>query len=428
MKVLVVGSGGREHALAWKLARSPRVEKVYVAPGNAGTAGEDKIINLPADENDPYGVCNVARDQRVDLTIVGPEFPLSVGIVDLFKECGLPIFGPTKGATQIESSKSFCKDFMRRYGVPTADYHKFDDIEKATQWLKSCALPVVVKADGLAGGKGVVVAHDRETAINAAQAMLSGKAFGMAGCCIVVEDFVVGEELSLICVVDGKTALPLASSQDHKARDEGDKGPNTGGMGAYSPAPLCTEPLLERAMDEVIKPMVSGLATEGSPFEGFLYAGLMVKPDGQLCVLEFNCRMGDPEAQPILMRMKTDFVELLENALTKNLHKQVLEWDPRSALTIVMATQGYPQDYDKSLSIKGLEAVDSDTVKVFHAGTRLSDNCQIVTDGGRVLGVTALGESLREAQKIALETCQRITWKGSFYRKDIGFKAIDFSP
>lgn len=422
MRVLVIGGGGREHALAWKLAQSAEVEHVYVAPGNAGTEREVGVSNAPI--GDIQELCEFARKEAVGLTVVGPEAPLADGLVDHFRREGLTVFGPTQAAARIESSKIFCKELMVRHGVPTADFVSFDDADAARKHLSSCDLPAVIKADGLAAGKGVVVAREREEAQAAATAMLSDGVFGAAGRKIIVEEFVAGEEASLICVVGGGRCTPLAASQDHKTRDDGDVGPNTGGMGAYSPAPVLPDELLRRALREVVEPTIKGMESEGAPFEGFLYTGLVVRPDGGLCVLEFNCRMGDPETQPILMRLKSDLAELISAACEGRLGDASPEWDARSALTVVMAAAGYPGDYERGHEIVGVEDAErEDAVKVFHAGTRM-DGGRLVTAGGRVLGVTALGEDLRTASAAAYAACERIRWEGAFYRRDIGSKAL----
>lgn len=427
MRFLVVGGGGREHALAWKLSQSAGADAVFVAPGNAGAAREDGVRNVALSVGDIAGLHAFARDNKIDLTVVGPEAPLAAGLVDEFRRQGAPVFGPTRAATRLESSKIFCKEFMRRHGVPTADYRVFDDADAARKHLASCPLPVVVKADGLAAGKGVVVARDRNEACRAATEMLSGEAFGAAGRRIVVEEFIDGDEASLICVVGGDRYVPLAASQDHKTLNEGDQGPNTGGMGAYSPTPVLPDDLLRRALREIVEPTVKGMSGEGAAFEGFLYTGLIVRPDGGLRVLEFNCRMGDPETQPMMMRLESDLADLLCAANEGRLRGAVPQWDARSALTVVMAAEGYPGVYEQGRPIAGIEDAENESegrVKVFHAGTRL-DDARLVTAGGRVLGVTALGDDLRTAQTAALAACRRIQWKGAFYRRDIGHKALD---
>ncbi len=423
MEVLVIGSGGREHALAWKIAQSPSVEQVYVAPGNAGTAGEDGVENLELDVLDFDALRDFASRQGVDLTLVGPEAPLAQGIVEYFQQRDLAVFGPTRAAAKLEWSKEFSKAFMRRHGIPTADFGVFDAESAALPYLETCKLPVVVKADGLAAGKGVVVADTRAQAIDAARGMLSGADFGDAGRRIVVEEFLRGEEASFICMVDGEHVLPLATSQDYKTRDEGDRGPNTGGMGAYSPAPVLDDALQRRVLDEVMQPAVDGLRQEGAPFVGFLYAGLMIDGAGRPSVLEFNCRLGDPEAQPILMRLRSDLVELCRLALAGRLDGACAEWDERTALGVVMAAGGYPAAYEKGEVITGLDAVGDDAVKVFHAGTRMRGD-EVVTAGGRVLCVTVLADTVAGAQSGAYRACGEISWPGAFCRRDIGHRAI----
>ncbi len=425
MKVLVIGSGGREHALAWKAAQSPSVERVYVAPGNAGTAGEAGVENVALDAIDFDALRDFALQQDVGLTLVGPEAPLAQGIVEYFQERGLAVFGPTRAAAKLEWSKKFSKAFMRRHNVPTADYAAFDTASAALAYLESCALPVVVKADGLAAGKGVVIADTREQAAAAARGMLSGADFGDAGKCIVVEEFLRGEEASFICMVDGEDVLLLATSQDHKARDEGDRGPNTGGMGAYSPVPAADDALHRRVLREVLQPVVDGMRKEGTPFVGFLYAGLMIDRAGRPSVLEFNCRLGDPEAQPILMRLRSDLVELCRLTLAGRLADTRAEWDERAALGVVMAAGGYPGSYKRGDVITGLDSVagDGGAAKVFHAGTRMRGG-KIVTAGGRVLCVTALADTVAEAGACAYRVCETVDWPGAFYRRDIGHRAL----
>lgn len=423
MKVLVVGSGGREHALAWKFASSPGVEMVYVAPGNAGTGLEKKCRNVACDVMDLEGLARFAREEAVDLTVVGPEAPLVAGLVDLFEARGLRCFGPSRAASRLEGSKAFAKDFMHRHGIPTADYGVFEEIGEAEAFLRSCSFPLVVKADGLAAGKGVVVAESEEAALQSIREMLSGKAFGEAGRRIVLETFLSGEEASFIAIVDGEDVLPLASSQDHKARDNGDKGPNTGGMGAYSPAPVITEALHERVMAQVILPTVRGLASEGLRYRGFLYAGLMMAEDGSPKVLEYNCRFGDPETQPIVMRLQSDLFEICLAAVEGRLAGREAAWDPRPSLGVVMASGGYPEGYAKGFPIAGLPQVEEQGLKVFHAGTSLRDG-RVVTNGGRVLCVTALGTSVQEARDRAYGQVGKISWEGVFYRTDIGHRAL----
>lgn len=421
MDILVIGGGGREHALAWKVAQSPRVEKIYVAPGNAGTAREPKMENVAIDAEDIDGLLVFAKD-HVDLTIVGPEAPLVAGIVDRFSGAGLKCFGPGKGAAQLEGSKAFTKDFLARHHIPTAAYGNFTDIDEAITYIKEHGAPIVVKADGLAAGKGVILAQTDDEAIAAAKDMLAGNAFGDAGHRVVVEEFLQGEEASFIVMVDGEHILPMATSQDHKAANDGDTGPNTGGMGAYSPAPVVTQEIHDRAMREVIKPTVKGMAAEGNAFTGFLYAGLMIADDGTPRVLEYNVRFGDPETQPIMMRLQSDLVELVELALDGRLDQAEAKWDERTALGVVMAAGGYPGNYHKGDAICGLDNNVADT-KVFHAGTADKDG-MVVTAGGRVLCVTALGNSVGEAQQKAYERLHKISWDGAYFRRDIGHRAI----
>lgn len=423
MKVLIVGSGGREHALAWKVAQSPEVGQVYVAPGNAGTALEPKVSNVPIKATDIDGLLQLAQRERIDLTIVGPEAPLVAGIVDAFQAAELACFGPSKAAARLEGSKGFTKDFLARHNIPTAAYGRFTDLEATTAYIESQGTPIVIKADGLAAGKGVVLAETISEAVDAARNMLSGDAFGDAGRSVVVEEFLRGEEASSIVMVDGRHTLPFATSQDHKARDDGDRGPNTGGMGAYSPAPVVTKELQVRIMAEIIEPTVQGMAAEGNPYTGFLYAGLMITADGTPKVLEYNCRFGDPEAQPVLLRLKSDLVALIATALRGQLDKMTIDWDPRVALGVVMASGGYPGSYSKGYVISGLTSNDDDSQKVFHAGTTERDG-QIVTEGGRVLCVTTLGKTVTGAQTKAYELAQRINWKDVYYRHDIGYRAI----
>lgn len=423
MKILIVGSGGREHALAWKVRQSPKVGKVFVAPGNAGTALEAGIENIAIAATDILELLAFAKKERIGLTIVGPEVPLTMGIVDSFKQAGMPCFGPTAKAAQLEGSKSFCKAFMVRYNIPTAKYQSFTDEKEAIAFIKSQSAPIVVKADGLAAGKGVVVAQTEQEAINAVEDMLSGNAFGEAGSRVVIEEFLHGEEASFIVIADGKHAIAMATSQDHKARDNGDKGPNTGGMGAYSPAPVVTPEIHQRVMEEVIAPTLAGMAEDGHPYTGFLYAGLMISPDGGIKVLEYNCRFGDPETQPIMMRMKSDLVELCEAALAGKLDSIRTDWDVRPALGVVMAAGGYPEAYQQGAVITGLPAQEINDCKVFHAGTQARGD-DIVTAGGRVLCVCALAETIKEAQALAYEITKEIHWDNAYYRTDIGFKAI----
>ena len=423
MNILIVGSGGREHALAWKVRQSPKVEKVFVAPGNPGTALEPGIENVAIAVDDLAGLLAFARQNAIGLTIVGPEVPLVLGIVDRFQDAGLKCFGPTAKAAQLEGSKSFCKDFMSRHGISTAAYQSFTDKDLAIAYIRRQGAPIVVKADGLAAGKGVIVAGTEQEAVNAVEDMLSGNVFGEAGHRVVIEEFLQGEEASFIVIADGKHALPMATSQDHKARDNGDKGPNTGGMGAYSPAPVVTRDIHERVMREVINPTLQGMAADGLPYTGFLYAGLMIAPDGAVKVLEYNCRFGDPETQPIMMRLKSDLVALCEAALAGELDKADSDWDERAALGVVLAAGGYPDAYQKGAIISGLPTEEVEDSKVFHAGTaQVGDD--IVTAGGRVLCACALGNDIKEAQAKAYDLAGKIAWNGVYYRTDIGFKAI----
>ena len=423
MKVLVIGGGGREHALAWKAAQSPRVDKVYVAPGNAGTAIDDKLENIAIDAEDIDALLAFALKEAIELTIVGPEVPLVAGVVDRFQAGGLRIFGPSAAAAELEGSKAFTKDFLARHHIPSAAYGNFTDLDQAVAYIRQQGAPIVVKADGLAAGKGVILAKTEQQAIDACQDMLAGNAFGDAGHRVVVEEFLTGEEASFIVMVDGEHVLPLASSQDHKARDEGDSGPNTGGMGAYSPAPVVTDELHRRIMDEVIWPTVRGMAADGKPYSGFLYAGIMIAPDGSPRVLEYNVRFGDPETQPIMLRLKSDLVELCEAALDGRLDQVQAEWDARASLGVVLAAGGYPGSYEKGHVISGLDAVQGNDVQVFHAGTRL-EGADIVTTGGRVLCVCALGEDVAEAQRRAYAAVDKISWKDVYFRRDIGHRAI----
>jgi phosphoribosylamine--glycine ligase len=422
MQILVIGGGGREHALAWKIAQSPRVGKIFVAPGNAGTAHEAKCQNVAVSAEDVDGLLRFARESGIDLTVVGPEAPLVLGVVDRFRAAGLAIFGPTQKGAQLEGSKAFAKDFLARHKIPTAAYGNFTDVAAAEAFIRRHGAPIVVKADGLAAGKGVIIALGADEACAAVRDMLAGNAFGTAGHRVVVEEFLDGEEASFIVMADGEHALALATSQDHKRVGDGDTGPNTGGMGAYSPAPVVTPELHERVMREVILPTIRGMRSEGVPYTGFLYAGLMIGRDGVPKVLEFNCRFGDPETQPVMMRLKSDLVELIEAALAGRLDQTRAEWDARAALGVVMAAGGYPGSYQKGDAIEGLPP-DTADAKVFHAGTALMDG-RIVTSGGRVLCVTALGPDVAAAQKRAYETLRTIRWNGAQYRTDIGYRAI----
>ncbi len=423
MKVLVIGGGGREHALAWKAAQSPRVETVFVAPGNAGTAREPKLENLPLNPANIPELVSFAKMNGVELTIVGPEAPLVAGVVDAFTEAGLRCFGPTRAAAALEGSKAYSKDFLARHNIPTAAYGTFSDPDQAEAYIRAQGAPIVVKADGLAAGKGVILAQTVDEAVEAARDMLSAGAFGDAGHRVVVEEFLTGEEASFIVMVDGKHVLPMASSQDHKAAGDGDTGPNTGGMGAYSPAPVVTPEIHARIMAEVIEPTVRGMAAEGRPYTGFLYAGVMIAPDGTPKVLEYNCRFGDPETQPIMMRLNSDLVALCEAAVDGHLNRVTAEWDSRAALGVVLAAGGYPGDYRKGDPIQGLDGLDGADLKVFHAGTTEKDS-QVVTAGGRVLCVTALGTSVGEAQERAYRAVDAIRWEGMYCRRDIGYRAV----
>jgi phosphoribosylamine--glycine ligase len=423
MKVLIVGGGGREHALAWKAAQSNRVKRVFVAPGNAGTALDSKLENIAIGADDIDALVGFARQEEIGLTIVGPEMPLVAGIAEAFDRNGLRCFGPTRAAAQLEGSKAFCKDFLARHKVPTAAYRIFTEIEPAKDYITEQGTPIVIKADGLAAGKGVIVARSDDEAIAAAEDMLAGKAFGKAGRRVVIEECLQGEEASFIVMVDGRHILPLATSQDHKARDNGDTGPNTGGMGAYSPTPFVTPTVYDRIMKEVIEPTIRGMAEEGHPYTGFLYAGVMITADGTPKVLEYNCRFGDPEAQPIVLRLKSDLVDLCLVALDRRLDQVQADWDRRAALCVVMAAGGYPAQYRKGDVISGLRDCDQKGFKVFHAGTQVKDG-RVVTNGGRVLSATALGDSVSDAQARAYQLVKRITWNGVYYRTDIGHRAV----
>lgn len=424
MKILVIGNGGREHALAWKAAQSPLATTVYVAPGNAGTALEPALQNVDISPTDIHGLLRFAQSENIDLTIVGPEAPLVIGVVDAFRTAGLKIFGPTQAAAQLEGSKAFTKDFLARHHIPSAEYQNFTAVEPALAYLREKGAPIVIKADGLAAGKGVIVAMTLEEAEAAVEDMLAGNAFGNAGHRIVIEEFLTGEEASFIVMVDGENVLPMATSQDHKRVGDGDTGPNTGGMGAYSPAPVVTDEIHQRVMDQVIWPTVRGMAAEGNVYTGFLYAGLMIDDEGQPKVIEFNCRFGDPETQPIMLRMQSDLVELCLAGCEGTLDQQDSQWDPRPALGIVLAAGGYPGDYQTGLQIHGLPLEQPDDRKVFHAGTKMQGDV-VVTNGGRVLCVTALGDDVADAQQRARELVKDISWTGSFNRSDIGWRAID---
>ncbi|MBL4607088.1 MAG: phosphoribosylamine--glycine ligase [Pseudomonadales bacterium] len=428
MNILVVGGGGREHALAWKIAQDSNVVKVFVAPGNGGTALEPKLENIAIQAEDIDALVEFAKQNKIHLTLIGPEAPLVAGIVDRFQENQLRCFGPSQGAAQLEGSKAFTKDFLARHNIPTAAYQNFTEINPAIAYIKERGAPIVVKADGLAAGKGVILAATEEEAISAVKDMLAGNAFGDAGHRVVIEEFLLGEEASFICIVDGKNILPLATSQDHKARDDGDKGPNTGGMGAYSPAPVVTDEIHQRIMSEVIIPTVKGMEKEGQPYTGFLYAGIMIDKNGIPLVLEYNCRFGDPETQPIMMRLQSSLVALCDAAIDKKLDETEADWDKRAAVGVVLAAGGYPNSYEKGDIISGLPKPEDETIesgiKVFHAGTKLDDNGNTCTQGGRVLCATALGNSVTEAQANAYTLVKSIHWNNVYYRKDIGHRAI----
>ena len=423
MKILVIGSGGREHALVWKFAQSPRVTEILAAPGNAGTAMEPGTRNVAVAANDLDGLLNLAQSEGVDLTVVGPEQPLVDGVVDRFEAAGLKCFGPRAAAARLEGSKAFTKAFLARHNIPTAAYETFDEPDPALAYIRSRTLPIVIKADGLAAGKGVIIAETYEQAERTVRGMLQQRTFGEAGATVVVEDFLRGEEASFIAVVDDTRIVPLASSQDHKTRDEGDRGPNTGGMGAYSPAPVLTPELHRRVMDEIMIPTVTGMSAEGMAYRGFLYAGLMIDPDGKPGVLEYNCRFGDPETQPVLARMRSDLTELCLAAFDGSLDSIEVEWDPRAALGVVLASGGYPGSYETGAPITGLDTDSGNDALVFHAGTR-EDNGAIVTSGGRVLCVVGLGDTVATAADLAYTSAARIHWKDVYYRRDIGYRAI----
>lgn len=424
MNILVLGNGGREHALAWKLAQSADVGTVYVAPGNAGTATETGVENIAIDPLDFPALVEFARSNNVELTVVGPEAPLVAGVVDYFTAQGLRCFGPGKAAAQLEGSKAFSKDFLARHNIPTASYQNFTDVDAAVAYVRQQGTPIVIKADGLAAGKGVIIAHSQQEAEATIRDMLSGNRFGDAGSRVVIETFLQGEEASFIVMVDGEHILPMATSQDHKARDEGDQGPNTGGMGAYSPAPVVTPEIHARIMREVIVPTVQGMAAEGNPYTGFLYAGLMISPEGAVNVIEFNCRFGDPEAQPVMMRLQSDLATLCQAALDKKLDQVSAQWDSRASIGVVLASGGYPDAYDKGAVISGLDQTAATRdAKIFHAGTTLRDG-QVVTSGGRVLCAVALGDTVTAAQKAAYALAEKIQWDKLYYRRDIGHRAI----
>jgi len=424
MKILVIGSGGREHALAWKLKQSTKVEKVFVAPGNAGTAMEPGVLNIAIPATNTEELINFAKKEQIDLTVVGPETPLVAGMVDRFEEAGLRCFGPSKRAAQLEGSKSFAKVFLSRHGIPTARYAVFTELSSALAYVRQQGTPIVIKADGLAAGKGVVVAITLQEAENALQEMLSAQTLGQAGERVVVEEFLPGEEASFIAICDGKYALPFATSQDHKRRDDNDQGPNTGGMGAYSPAPVVTSAIEMRIMETIIRPTLAGMAAEGMPFTGFLYAGLMITPQGEPKVIEFNVRLGDPETQPLLMRLQSGLVELIEAALDGKLHQQTIQWDKRPALGVVLAAHGYPGTVRLGDKIQGLyNEADSD-IKIFHAGTKMEKG-KIISCGGRVLTVCALAETLYKAKECAYAELKKIKLAEGFYRHDIGRRALN---
>ncbi|CRY84331.1 phosphoribosylamine--glycine ligase [Yersinia intermedia] len=424
MNILIIGNGGREHALGWKAAQSPLAGKIYVAPGNAGTALESGLENVDIAATDIAGLLAFALSHDIGLTIVGPEAPLVIGVVDAFRTAGLTIFGPTQAAAQLEGSKAFTKDFLARHNIPTAFYQNFTEVEPALAYVRKIGAPIVIKADGLAAGKGVIVAMTLEEAETAVHDMLAGNAFGDAGHRIVVEEFLDGEEASFIVMVDGENVLPMATSQDHKRVGDGDTGPNTGGMGAYSPAPVVTDEVHQRVMESVIWPTVRGMAAEGNVYTGFLYAGLMISADGQPKVIEFNCRFGDPETQPIMLRMRSDLVELCLAGAQGKLNEKTSDWDERPSLGVVLAAGGYPADYRQGDVIHGLPQQEVADGKVFHAGTKLNGNNEVVTNGGRGLCVTALGATVAQAQQNAYRLAENIQWEGAFCRKDIGYRAI----
>ena len=423
MQVLIIGNGGREHALAWKVAEADDIQKVFVAPGNAGTALENKVENVDIGVTDTDALVAFALENKIDLTIVGPEAPLVIGVVDAFEKAGLAIFGPTAAAAQLEGSKAFTKDFLARHNIPTAAYGNFTQIDEAVAYIKQQGAPIVVKADGLAAGKGVILAQTEAEAIAAVEDMLQGNSFGDAGSRVVIEEFLTGEEASFICMVDGETVLPLATSQDHKARDNGDLGPNTGGMGAYSPAPVVTPEIHDRIMNEVIMPTVKGMNAEGNRYRGFLYAGVMVAADGTPKTLEYNCRFGDPETQPILMRLRSNLTELCLAAINGKLDQVKADWDPRASVGVVLAAGGYPEAYAKGDVISGHDALLPSHQKVFHAGTCEKDG-KVVTNGGRVLCAVSLGDTVSEAQAAAYEVVNKVSWDKVYFRTDIAHRAI----
>ena len=423
MNVLIIGNGGREHAIAWRVKQSPQAGKVYVAPGNAGTATEPGVENVPIDTLDFPALVAFANSHDVALTIVGPEAPLVAGVVDYFREHGLRCFGPSQNAAQLEGSKAFTKDFLHRHGIPTAKYRNFTDIDAAIAYVHEQGVPIVIKADGLAAGKGVIIPQTFAEAESTIHDMLSGNKFGNAGHRVVIEQFLRGEEASFIVMVDGNNVLPFATSQDHKARDDGDKGPNTGGMGAYSPAPVVTQDVHEKVMREIIMPTVNGMRADGNPYTGFLYAGLMIADNGDVNVIEFNCRFGDPEAQPVMMRLQSDLITLCNAAIDGRLDQQSAVWDPRPAVGVVLASGGYPDAYAKGDVISGLGTNTATDRKVFHAGTTLRGK-DVVTNGGRVLCATALGATVTQAQHAAYELIGTLHWNNVYFRRDIAYRAI----
>ena len=421
---MIIGSGGREHALAWKAAQSKVVSRVYVAPGNGGTALEAKLTNVPINADNVPELVNFALEKQIDLTIVGPETPLVMGIVDEFSKAGLRCFGPSRLAAQLEGSKAYTKEFLARHNIPTAEYASFTETTPALEYIRKKGAPIVVKADGLAAGKGVVVAQTNEQAEAAVISMLEDNNFGAAGTMVVIEEFLEGEEASFIVIASGKQVLPLATSQDHKARDNGDLGPNTGGMGAYSPAPVVSPELHQRVMDKIIQPTLAGLVSDGTPYLGFLYAGLMIDREGTPRVLEYNCRFGDPETQPIMMRLDSDLIELCTAAIKGQLDGVQARWNPQTALGVVMAAGGYPERYEKNKTISGLPSRDLPNAKVFHAGTKLEGD-RVLTSGGRVLCVVALADTVAQAQEDAYDQVKEIEWKDVYYRTDIGYRALE---
>lgn len=424
MRVLIIGGGGREHALAWKVAQSPQVDRIWVAPGNAGTALESKCENINIHVDDCERLVQFAKENAIDLTIVGPEAALAAGIVNSFNSHGLHCFGPSRQAAMLESSKGFCKDFFHKYKIPTAAYGRFNKLDEALAYVRQQSIPVVIKADGLAAGKGVVIAETLAQAEAAIISMLDEHKFGNASNSIVIEEFLEGEELSYIVMVDGENVLPMASSQDHKRRDNGDQGPNTGGMGAFSPAHLLTEKLEKKILKKIIKPTVAAMIKEGTPYFGFLYAGIMIDKKGEPKMLEYNCRLGDPETQPLLMRLESDLVELIQAAMQGKLNEMQAVWNPQTALSVILTAGGYPLAYKKGDIIEGIDTINDNDVKVFHAGTKLNDD-KLVTNGGRVLAVTALGDSVNEAQEKAYQNAEKIHWPNVYFRTDIGHKALD---